>query len=56
MTLHDPKCIKTLTSNNTGDMLRILYEHSNTKDRQFDYYMPPFGGIKPVCHARHKTY
>ena len=21
----------------------------------FDYYMPPFGGIKPVCHDRHKT-
>ena len=25
------------------------------KDRQFDYYMPPFGGIKPFCHDRHKT-
>ena len=25
------------------------------KDRQFDYYMPPFGGIKPVCHDCHKT-
>ena len=21
----------------------------------FIYYMPPFGGIKPVCHASHKT-
>ena len=21
----------------------------------FDYSMPPFGGIKPVCHGRHKT-
>ena len=19
-----------------------------------NYYMPPFGGIKPVCHDRHK--
>ena len=27
----------------------------DTKDRQFDYYMPQFGGIKPVCHDRHKT-
>ena len=25
------------------------------KDRQFDNYMPPFGGIKPVGHDRHKT-
>ena len=25
------------------------------KDRQFDYYMPPFGDIKPFCHDRHKT-
>ena len=24
-------------------------------DSQFYYYMPPFGGIKPVCHDRHKT-
>ena len=22
---------------------------------QFDYHMPPFRGIKPVCHDRHKT-
>ena len=28
---------------------------TDTKDRQFDFYMPPFGGIKPVCHGRHKT-
>ena len=27
----------------------------SAKDRQFDSYMPPFGGIKPVCHDRHKT-
>ena len=27
-----------------------------SKDRQFDNCnMPPFGGIKPVCHVRHKT-
>ena len=25
------------------------------KDSQFYYYMPPFGGKKPVCHDRHKT-
>ena len=25
------------------------------KDRQFDYYMPPFVGIKPACQDRHKT-
>ena len=24
-------------------------------DSQFYYYMPPYGGIKPVCHDRHKT-
>ena len=23
--------------------------------RQFDYYMPPFGGMKPVCNDRHQT-
>ena len=62
MTLHDPKCNKTRilawVPKIIGDILRIRYEHSNTldiKDRQFDYYMPPFGGIKPVCHDRHKT-
>ena len=39
-------------------MLRIWYEHSNTlntKDRQLDYYMPPFGGIEPVGHDLHET-
>ena len=25
------------------------------KDRQFDYNMPPSGGIKPFCRDRHKT-
>ena len=37
------------TSNNTEDMLGTLCEHSSTKDakdRQCDYYMAPFGGIK----------
>ena len=38
-------------------MLLVWYEHLNTKDtkdRQLDYYMPPFRGIKPVCHDRNK--
>ena len=26
-----------------------------SKDRQFDYYVPPFGGIKPVWNDRHNT-
>ena len=29
--------------------------NTQTKNGQFDYYMNPFGGIKPVCHDRHKT-
>ena len=35
-------------------MIRTL-KHVGSKDSQFYYYMSPFGGIKPVCHDRHKT-
>ena len=46
------------TSNNTGDMLLTLCEHSNTwdaKDRQCDYYMASVWSIKNVRYVRHKT-
>ena len=33
----------------------IFLDLMAAKDRQFDYYMPPFWGIQPVCHDRHKT-
>ena len=46
--------IPTCTSNNIGDMLRTCYEHSTSNYRQCDYYMPPFRGMKSVCHDRHK--
>ena len=63
MTLHDPKCIKTRILAFLPKIIEEIYSayDMNTqtlrtlKDRQFYYYMPPFGGIKPVCHDRHKT-
>ena len=27
----------------------------DTKDKQCDYYIPPFGGMETFCHNRHKT-
>ena len=61
--LHDPKCIKTRILAFLPKIILEIYSRydMNTqtlrtpKDKQFDYYMPPFGGIKPVCHDRHKT-
>ena len=63
MTLHDPKCIKTRI---LAFLPKIIYEIYSAYDMNtqtprtlrtvsFITICLPFGGIKPVCHDRHKT-
>ena len=60
MTLHDPKCIKTRILAFLPEIILEIYSgyDMNTQTLRTGSLITiclPLGGIKPVCHDRHKT-